>query len=287
MNRKPKFEIDRNLFPFDSHFMEMRNGATVHYVDEGESDTGFLMLHGNPTWSFVYRKLIREFSKQYRCVVPDYPGFGLSTAPAEYDFKAHTQYEVMAEFVERLALKNVILVTQDWGGPIGFALAERFPDLVSKVIAGNTWAWPMEHDLRFRTFSALMGGPFGRTIARTFNGVWRFFMMRGFVNQPSKAEMAMYAAPFRGGDNWRQTAVFPRELVKAVQLEEIAEKGWFIDCTINQPSYFGEPKILAFRKMSWPVLKKISLIAKRFCSMPPIFGRMIRGKRPLLKLKNG
>ena len=226
MTTKQKFKVDRTLFPFESKYMRMQNGAAVHYVDEGEGEITFLMLHGNPTWSFVYRKLIRRLSKQYRCVAPDYPGFGLSTAPEGYDFKAYTQFESMVEFVERLGLKNVILVTQDWGGPIGFALAARFPHLVDKVIAGNTWAWPMTQDRRFRTFSAIMGGPFGRTIARLFNGVWRFFMLRGFVNHPSKAEMAMYAAPFHGGDNWRQTAVFPRELVRAVELETLAEQGF-------------------------------------------------------------
>ncbi len=71
----PTFEIDRDLYPFTSRFMELSNGAKVHYVDEGEGEVTLLMLHGNPTWSFVYRNLITGLAPDYRCVAVDYPGF--------------------------------------------------------------------------------------------------------------------------------------------------------------------------------------------------------------------
>lgn len=222
---QPKFKINRDLYPFTSHFMSMKNGSKLHYLDEGEGDTTFLMLHGNPTWSFVYRKLVQGLSPAYRCIVPDYPGFGLSVAPPGFDFTAQSQYEVTAEFVESLMLKNVILVGQDWGGPIGFALAARYPDLIKGVVIGNTWAWPLQDEQRMRLFSTIMGGPVGRWMARTFNGVWRFFMLRGFRNHIPQEVMAMYAAPFRSKDSRRQTAVFPRELVQAVKLEQQAAQG--------------------------------------------------------------
>lgn len=215
--------FDESLFPFESKFMEV-DGSTVHYVDEGKGDVTFLMLHGNPTWSFLYRKLINGLAPDHRCVALDYPGFGLSTAPAGFDFKAASHYQVVAEFVERLGLEHVILVVQDWGGPIGFALAPEHPNLVTGVVLGNTWAWPLRGDRRLERFSAIMGGPVGRVMARTFNGVWRAFMRRGFRHRPAPNVMAMYAGPFRTGDRI-QTSIFTRELIKAVELEQQAEHG--------------------------------------------------------------
>lgn len=220
-----KFQIDRELYPFTSRFMAMEDGAQLHYIDEGAGEQTFLMLHGNPTWSFVYRKLVAGLSPDHRCVAPDYPGFGLSTAPAGFDFRAKSQYDVIEEFFQRLDLDNVILVMQDWGGPIGFALAARFPEHIKGVVIGNTWAWPLRDDRRFRRFSGIMGGPFGRWMARRFNGVWRFFMLRGFHHSISHEEMEMYAAPFATRDNRLQTSIFPRELVQAVELENQAAQG--------------------------------------------------------------
>ena len=100
------FDVDRDLFPFTSRFMEMSNGAMVHYVDEGKGDVTFLMLHGNPTWSFLYRKLISGLTPDQRCVALDYPGFGLSTASAGFNFTAASHYKVVSEFVERLGVES-------------------------------------------------------------------------------------------------------------------------------------------------------------------------------------
>lgn len=218
------FQVDRQLFPFESRYLRTRDGATVHYVAEGAGDVTLLMLHGNPTWSFLYRHLIAGLRDQVRCIALDHPGFGLSVAPPGYDFSAARQHQVVAEVVERLGLDRVVLVVQDWGGPIGLALAADRPDLVAGIIAGNTWAWPLRGDRRMATFSRIMGGPIGRTRAVRFNGVWRFFMRRGFRQRPPAEVMAMFEAPFREGDR-TPTSVFPRELVAAEELERRAERG--------------------------------------------------------------
>ena len=219
-----KFEVDKELFPFENHFLKTDAGAEVHYVDEGQGVV-VLMLHGNPSWSFLYRKMIRRMSAHFRCIAPDYPGFGLSAAPKGYDFLPRTHSEVLAEVVEELGLTDFILIMQDWGGPIGLSLAERFPERVRGMVIGNTWAWPLKGTRRFEVFSWLMGGPIGRSMARSFNGVWRFFMKEGFIGRPSDREMAMYAAPFRDKRNRIQTAIFPRQLVKAHAFEEEVEAG--------------------------------------------------------------
>ena len=224
MRQDLKFDVDRALFPFESKFVDSRGGARIHYVDEGQGPV-VLMLHGNPTWSFLYRKMIARMRDHFRCVALDYPGFGLSTAPDGYDFLPSTHADVLSEFVEALDLTNFIVVMQDWGGPIGLAVAERHPKRVRGLVLGNTWGWPLAGNLEMETFSWLMGGPIGRTMARTFNGVWWFFMKEGFVERPSEPEMAMYRAPFLDRANRIQTAIFPRQLVKAQAFEAEVEAG--------------------------------------------------------------
>ncbi len=205
-----KFEVDRDLFPYESHFMDLEDGIKIHYVDEGEGPV-ILMLHGNPTWSFLYRKMIGLLKSQFRVVAPDYPGFGLSSASKDYDYLPETQSKVISEFVKKLELKDMILVMQDWGGPIGLNLATGNPELVRGMVIGNTWAWPLYRKGQ-QMFSKLMGGFLGRWMARSFNGVWRVFMKRGFLKSPSKEELLMYSAPFRQTDQRKQTSIFPREL---------------------------------------------------------------------------
>ncbi|MFQ5569656.1 MAG: alpha/beta fold hydrolase [Rhodothermales bacterium] len=230
-----KFEVDRDLFPFENHFLKTDSGEEIHYVDEGQGVV-VLMLHGNPTWSFLYRKMILRMREHFRCIAPDYPGFGLSTAPKGYDFLPGTHTEVLARLIENLGLTDFILVVQDWGGPIGLALAERFPERVRGMVIGNTWAWPLKGRLRIEGFSWLMGGPIGRWMARSFNGVWRVFMKEGFVNRPSDWEMAMYEAPFRDRANRIQTAIFPRQLVKAYEFEAEVEAG--LEALAEKPVLF-------------------------------------------------
>ncbi len=84
--------------------------------------------------------MITRMREHFRCIAPDYPGFGLSTAPPGYDFLASTHGEVLADVVEKLGLADFILVMQDWGGPIGLAVAELFPERVRGMVIGNTWA---------------------------------------------------------------------------------------------------------------------------------------------------
>jgi haloalkane dehalogenase len=87
---RPEWVAER-LFPFESRFPEL-DEARVHYIDEGSGPT-LLLLHGNPTWAFLYRNIVKGLTDRFRCIALDYPGFGLSTAPAGYDFTpaAHTE----------------------------------------------------------------------------------------------------------------------------------------------------------------------------------------------------
>ncbi|WP_406662021.1 alpha/beta fold hydrolase [Methanolobus sp. ZRKC3] len=219
-----KFEVNKKLFPFESKFITLSNGEKIHYVDEGEGQT-LLMFHGNPTWSFLYRKMISGLKGDFRCVAFDYPGFGLSEAPGGYDFLPETHSRVSEEFIKELGLKDVIIVCQDWGGPIGLGWAGRNPDKIKAAVIGNTWAWPLAGKLRYEAFSWIMGGPIGQWLGSRSNMVWNFFMKEGFMNKPDEEVLAMYRAPFENKKDRIQTAIFPRQLIKAKSFEEEVEKG--------------------------------------------------------------
>jgi haloalkane dehalogenase len=133
------------LFPFTGRFLKLRQRHYMHYVDvgEGEGKPTVVLLHGNPTWSFLYRDIIRKISGECRAIAPDYIGFGLSDKPREeswYTLENHTS--TIIDFIDRLGLKNIILVLQDWGGPIGLGYALERLDNVAGMLLMNTWAWP-------------------------------------------------------------------------------------------------------------------------------------------------
>lgn len=208
--QKLKFEVDQNLFLFKSNFIKVRKGIDVHFVDEGKGPV-ILVLHGNPTWSFLYRKMIAELKDSFRVIAPDYPGFGLSPTPKDYDFLPSNQSAVIDEFITQLNLKDIIIVMQDWGGPIGLNIGINKLELIKALVIGNTCAWPLKRPSQ-KLFSQVMGGVIGRAMAKYFNGVWHSFMKLGFINKPTKDELRMYKAPFIDGNNYKQTAIFPKEL---------------------------------------------------------------------------
>jgi haloalkane dehalogenase len=107
---RPKW-LDEKLFPFQSRFVNIE-GHRIHYVDEGSGPT-LVLLHGNPTWPFLYRHIILRLSTWFRCVALDYPGFGLSSARPGYSFKPRENSTVLERFVLALDLNEIGLMVQD------------------------------------------------------------------------------------------------------------------------------------------------------------------------------
>ncbi len=107
----PPAWVPHELYPFESRFADV-DGARVHYVDEGAGPP-LLLLHGNPTWSFLYREIIRGLRDRFRCIAPDYPGFGLSQPPPGYGFTAAEHAAVIERFVSELDLTGVTMMVQD------------------------------------------------------------------------------------------------------------------------------------------------------------------------------
>jgi haloalkane dehalogenase len=149
----------------------------------------------------------------------------MSDAPIGYGFTPREHSLVVERFVDRLRLRDLTIMVQDWGGPIGFRLAERRPELVRRFIIGNTFAWPLDGERRIRFFSALMGGSVGRSLTWAFNFVPRFFFWRGFAKPLAPEVRAMYLAPWRVRGRRKASVVGPRQLVAASDFLRLVEAG--------------------------------------------------------------
>jgi pimeloyl-ACP methyl ester carboxylesterase/chromate transport protein ChrA len=208
------FDVPRELFDVDHHFVDLPSGARVHYVDEGKGPT-LLFLHGNPAWSFQWRALVVGLRGRFRCVALDYPGFGQSSAPDGYGFTPREQSRVVEELVDHLGLREVTLVMQDWGGPIGLGLAGRRPELVRSVVLGNTWAWPTSTSEPRGKFSVIVGGPIGEFAQINFNGFASFGLRHGVLRELPDEVVAMYLRPFQPLDRRGIAAFYPGQITAA------------------------------------------------------------------------
>lgn len=127
-------------FPWAPHYLEWRD-MRAHYLDEGARDAPvFLALHGEPTWSYLYRRMIPPFlAAGYRVVAPDFLGFGRSDKPVDdafYTFDMHRQF--LLDFVERMDLRQITIAVQDWGGLLGLTLPMESPERYEKLLVMNT-----------------------------------------------------------------------------------------------------------------------------------------------------
>ena len=139
-------KVSDELYPFEPHWLTLPSGHRMHYVDEGPHDAPVvLMLHGNPTWSFYWRRLISALRPSHRVIAPDHIGCGKSDKPGDdtYSYRLAERVEDIEALVEQLGLRDITLAVHDWGGMIGMGWAHRHPDLVARLLVLNTAAFPM------------------------------------------------------------------------------------------------------------------------------------------------
>jgi haloalkane dehalogenase len=203
-------EIEADLaeeYPFASHAIDV-DGGRMHYVDEGSGDP-LLFLHGNPTWSFLFRRLVKAFRGEYRCVAPDHLGCGLSDKPQtwRYDLAGHV------ENVEKLALaldlRRITLVVHDWGGPIGFGFARRHPERIARLVVTNTAAFPAKAPLRLRICRAPW---IGEVLVRQLNGFAGLATSLAVTRPLSNAARKGYRLPYRNPDDRVAIARFVQDI---------------------------------------------------------------------------
>lgn len=187
---------------FESHFVKIGKHS-MHYLDEGEGEV-VLLIHGNPTWCFYYRNLVRDLSESFRVIAPDFIGCGLSDHPEDSHFRAVDRINHLQEFVEKLGLEKYSLVMHDWGGAIGTGLAVRNIPAVQKIVYLNTTLTETE-TLPF----------FIKTSAKPIIGKWltqrtkrflRFTTRFGVAKKLPKAIRNAYAFPYRTAA--RRTAIW-------------------------------------------------------------------------------
>jgi haloalkane dehalogenase len=188
-----------DLYPFRPRF-HLHDGVAQHYLDEGPADAGaetLLFLHGNPTWSFAWRRAVGRFSAERRCVVPDHVGCGLSDKPGDYAYRLENHVLNLERLVLALDLRDVTLVAHDWGGAIGMGLARRHPDRIARLVLMNTAAFRSPRiPLRI---AACRTPVFGRLAVRGLNAFARAATFMA-VERPLTADVKRgYLLPY---DSW-------------------------------------------------------------------------------------
>ncbi len=234
-----KFPVDRHEYPFDSHWLE-RDGARMHYLDEG-TGTPVLLLHGNPTWSYLYRNVIKALRNEARLIAPDYPGFGFSDHPPGYGYTPKEHAKWVDTLMDYLGLKKIILVFQDWGGPIGLSIAVQRPQDFAGFVILNTWCWPP--DFASRLFSHAMGGS---TLGRYLQIKKNFFAKKivpGGIFHKGKLTATLrkaYVDPFPTETSRIGTWVFPGDIRRSAS--------WLADIESNLHLLQNKPAV-----MVWPM----------------------------------
>lgn len=193
-------------YPFAPNYVEVGEGMRMHYVKEGSGEKGLVLcLHGEPSWSYLYRKMIPVFVEAgFLVIAPDLIGFGKSSKPTETsDYTYQTHVDWMKAFIEKLDLKDINLFCQDWGGLIGLRILAEEPDRFSRAVVGNSGLPTGERGaseafMKWQKFSQTVDVfPIGPMIQRST------------VSEMSDAEVAAYDAPFPDETYKAGARIFP------------------------------------------------------------------------------
>jgi cis-3-alkyl-4-acyloxetan-2-one decarboxylase len=217
----------RSEYPWAGHRLDVGQGVGLHYLDEGQGEP-LLMLHGNPTWSFYWRKLVAGLSSQYRCIVPDHVGCGLSDKPGDdrYDYVLDRRVDDLERLLQHLGLTsgNLTLVVHDWGGMIGMALATRHPKWVKRLVVLNTAGFGLPEGRRLPwQIGVVRYAPFFPVPVRAFNAFSRGANLLCSVRPGRLSALAKkaYLAPY---NSWANRIAVQR-FVEDIPLKE-GDRSW-------------------------------------------------------------
>jgi pimeloyl-ACP methyl ester carboxylesterase len=199
-------------YPFAPHFLDL-GGVKYHYVDEG-SGPAVLFVHGNPTWSFAWRNLLKDLRRDHRVIAVDHVGCGKSDKPQDYEYVLENHVANLTRLVDELDLRDVTLVGHDWGGCIGMGAAGRRPERFRQFILMNTAAFRSKRiPLRI---AACRIPVLGKIAVRGFNAFAGAALRMAVEHQDqfSPAARAGFIAPY---DNWANR-IATHEFVKDIPL---------------------------------------------------------------------
>jgi haloalkane dehalogenase len=199
--------IDPELYPFASHFHRLVAGHRLHYLDEGAVDAPpVVMVHGNPTWSFYYRKLVLGLRASHRCLVPDHVGMGLSDRPddAEYDYTLASRVADFGEWLDAVEpTRTIDLVVHDWGGAIGMAWAAAHPDRIRRLVILNTWAFTIPEDMALPRSLSFARTSLGGWLIQRFNAFSGLAVRMATASRLEPAVARGLVAPYQGAPDRR------------------------------------------------------------------------------------
>jgi haloalkane dehalogenase len=195
--------VDLPGYDYAPHYVDFE-GMRMHYLDEGSGDP-ILLMHGEPTWSYLYRRMIPPLTSRFRVIAPDYLGFGRSDKPVEIeDYTYDLHVASIQALVERLDLRSVTVVVQDWGGPIGLRVAAEAQERFARLVVLNTGlfasrGWPTPGFMQWRNFAERVGRemPVGRII------------QSATTTELDDATLRAYEAPWPGPESKAGVAAFP------------------------------------------------------------------------------
>ncbi len=199
-------------WPYKPQFHE-HDGVKLHYVDEGEGDP-IVMLHGNPTWGYLYRNFIPALSQTNRCVVPDHMGFGKSDKPLDKPYTLARHIENFTALMDELDLSDITLVMQDWGGPIGLGFGVEHAGRIKRLVILNTWAFRIPEGSQLAPLLDMFRQPHvGEAMVQGLNLFVEGFLPAGIYHKERLEEyMPAYRAPFPDWNSRIGTLKFPRDI---------------------------------------------------------------------------
>jgi len=185
------------VYPWEAKRLVV-DGGELSYIDEGPRDAPVMLcVHGNPTWSFYWRALVAKYAGDFRVVVPDHIGCGLSDKPQDWPYQLGGHIGNVGRLVDHLELKDITLVVHDWGGAIGVGLATERPELFKRFVITNTAAY-LSQDIPLSIASCRIP-VMGKVMVRGLNGFARAATIRAVAKPLSKAAKAGLLFPY---DSW-------------------------------------------------------------------------------------
>lgn len=233
-------------YPFESHFVEI-DGNRIHYIDEGSGET-ILCVHGNPTWSFAWRNVVRSLSTKYRVIAIDHLGCGLSSKPAGTDYSLAGHISNLQAFIQQLDIHSLTLFAHDWGGAIGMGAAAGMPDRFSRFVLFNTAAFRSQQ-IPMRI--ALCRIPLFGTLALQGLNAFSRAALTMAVEKRDRMTPAVrrgYLAPYNSWANRRAVNAF----VKDIPLKP-SHRSWqtLIDVEAGLKQFQSHPMLLVWGEQDW------------------------------------
>lgn len=197
----PKYWLNKREYPFSPKQYHAVDGL-MKYLDEGQGSP-IVFIHGNMTWSFMYRKVIENLRENFRCIALDHLGFGLSETPAKGDYTPEAHSRRLAQFIDHLGLTDVTLVMIDAGGPIGLRWASDHPEKLKRMIFLNTYAWNLDDNDEAVQLMKLLTGKFNRLHHRILQASPSFVLPSLFADRHrmSPESSRHYLKPFEVHDD--------------------------------------------------------------------------------------